>query len=406
MKILSLKAENVQKIKVVEIRPDGNLVVIGGKNAQGKTSVLDAIEQAFAGKRALKDKPVREGADYSETEIELDGDFIVRRKTHKDGRSELAVHDKHGGKYSSPQKLLDSFSAKFTFDPLRFKSLDSKAQADLLKELLGLNFDALDAKRKAAYDERTEVNREIKNLEGHLSQLQTDPSVGLELVSAAELVKEFEQLNQHFADKQGIENRIEYHVQQGKEKAATIERLKQEIEQHVSEIKNLQTELNGYQADDQRAELQQRITDIDVVNDKVRANLQAKKLTESLSAENQRAHALSQTIDKIDAEKVRLLAEANMPVEGLSVDENSVSYNGVPFSQCSAAEQLRVSVAMGIALNPKLKVLLVRDASLLDEDNLALVANMAAQHDCQVWLERVGEGEEVSVVLEDGMIKQ
>lgn len=48
VKINSLEFENVKKIKAVQLEPAKNgLTVIGGKNRQGKTSVLDAIAWAL-----------------------------------------------------------------------------------------------------------------------------------------------------------------------------------------------------------------------------------------------------------------------------------------------------------------------------------------------------------------------
>jgi hypothetical protein len=92
-------------------------------------------------------------------------------------------------------------------------------------------------------------------------------------------------------------------------------------------------------------------------------------------------------------------------VDGLSFDDSGVLLNGLPFSQASQAEQLRVSVAMGFAQNPELKVLLVRDGSLLDGNSLNLLDQMARDHDGQVWIERVGEGDQCAVIIEDGVVK-
>jgi hypothetical protein len=95
-----------------------------------------------------------------------------------------------------------------------------------------------------------------------------------------------------------------------------------------------------------------------------------------------------------------------MPVTGLGLSEDGVTLNGLPLDQASAAEQLRVSVAIGIAMNPRLRVLLLRDASLLDRDSLALLADMAKAAGAQVWLERVEDDSATAVVIEDGMVKE
>ena len=108
----------------------------------------------------------------------------------------------------------------------------------------------------------------------------------------------------------------------------------------------------------------------------------------------------------MDAEKLKQIKDAKYPLQGLSVsDSGDVLLEGLPFEQAASAEQLRASVAIGLALNPKLRVLLIRDGSLLDEDSLALLCKMAEDADAQVWLERVGTDGDVSVVIEDGMVK-
>ncbi|KKL50685.1 hypothetical protein LCGC14_2303040, partial [marine sediment metagenome] len=81
-------------------------------------------------------------------------------------------------------------------------------------------------------------------------------------------------------------------------------------------------------------------------------------------------------------------------------------YQDVPFGQCGAAERLRVSVAMAMAANPDLRVIRVTDASLLDDNNRAIIDEMAKEHDFQIWLEIVGAEEGVGVVIEDGMVKE
>ncbi len=106
-----------------------------------------------------------------------------------------------------------------------------------------------------------------------------------------------------------------------------------------------------------------------------------------------------------DAEKLAAIEKAKLPVESLTFGDGIVLLNGVPFDQGSDAEQLRASCALAMAGNPTLRVLRVRDGSLLDEDALALLAKMAEERDYQVWIERVGSGN-IGFVLEDGQLKE
>jgi hypothetical protein len=105
-------------------------------------------------------------------------------------------------------------------------------------------------------------------------------------------------------------------------------------------------------------------------------------------------------------QKQKAIASAKMPVKGLSFGDGIVLYKGVPIEQASSAEQLRVSCAIGMAGNPKLRVMIIKDGSLLDSDSLKLLAGMAKDQDFQVWVERVDASGQVGIVMEDGHVKE
>ena len=117
MKIISLKAENVKRLHAVEITPDGNVVVISGRNGQGKTSVLDSIAMALGGASASKltTKPIREGQKEASVTVDL-GDFTVTRKW-RGSNSNLSVMSKDGAEFRSPQRFLDEKLGALSFDP-------------------------------------------------------------------------------------------------------------------------------------------------------------------------------------------------------------------------------------------------------------------------------------------------
>ena len=93
-------------------------------------------------------------------------------------------------------------------------------------------------------------------------------------------------------------------------------------------------------------------------------------------------------------------------MDGLGFDESGVTYQGVPFSQASSAEQIRISLAMAMALNPRLRVIRILDGSLLDEDSMTAIRDQVAERDFQVWIERVADPAESAVVIEDGQVAE
>ncbi|HYE85079.1 MAG TPA: hypothetical protein VEA16_01900, partial [Vicinamibacterales bacterium] len=105
------------------------------------------------------------------------------------------------------------------------------------------------------------------------------------------------------------------------------------------------------------------------------------------------------------ARKRSALSAATFPVPGLAFSDDGLTFDGLPFEQASYAQQLRVAVAMGLAVNPKLKVLLIKHGNALDSSSLQLLAQLAEEHGAQVWLERVAESADgVSVYIEEGRI--
>jgi DNA repair ATPase RecN len=418
MKIVKLESQNVKRLKAVEITPRGNVVVIGGANGAGKSSVLDSIWYALGGKDAQCEQPVRQGEQKARVAVTI-GDLLVTRTFTPDGGGTLAVTSPDGKmRYGSPQKMLDALVGRLTFDPLAFMRMKPAEQLATLKELVGINFDQLDAKRRAAFESRTQVNRDIKALDGQLKGMPRHDGLPDQEESLDALGDELANANKHNANIEAAKSSLNGLRQ-------TIEARRGEVAKADAEIARWQRYRDDAQAkaDDLSQQLAARETDVaamatvdvaaitakmraaDAGNQKVRENRARANVVKRFEALAAEAQDHTAEIDRIDAEKASMLAAAKFPVDGLSFGENGVAYKGLPLEQASSAEQLRVSVAMALAANPKLKVLLIRDGSLMDEQSMRLVAGMAAAADAQVWIERVGDGAECSVVIEDGQVK-
>lgn len=426
MKILSLHADNVMRLNVVDITPDGSTVVVGGRNAQGKSSVLRSIEMALGGKDAAPRTPVRAGESSAHIVVDL-GDIIVKRRITADGKSTLAVESREGATFKSPQSMLDELVGSLSFDPLAFSRMKPRDAADVLCRLVGLDLAKFHARRQAVYDERTAVNRQLKSLEHGLAVMPVHVGVPAEPVSAAEVAAELQAAREAQAAADKAEQASVAASFALEERDAHILEAASEIEicrQRLANAEARKAELESTRGDVEAAArsaiaeaekarsavpdadaIKARLAEVEAINARVRDNAARARHAVTVEAERTRSQEMTKQIEAIDAEKIATITSATFPVPGLSIDDDGVTLNGIPFEQASSAEQLRASVAIGIAMNPKLRVLLVRDGSLLDADGLRLLGELAAEHDAQVWVERVADNATgCTVYIEDGSV--
>lgn len=448
MKIIRLQSSNVMRLVAVDITPKGDLVVVGGRNGAGKSSVLNSIAMALGGLALAPEEPIRAGESEAKIVVDLDGLRVTRRfsrervitceERHDHGpacsfdwsetRSTLSVTSLDGlASYRSPQAMLDKLLGKLTFDPLAFK--DDKNQAETLRRLVGLDTTAIDDKRRAAFVERARLKKEydakaavaaampqfdgVPTAEIPMKEISDEMLHAEELRRAAEEAERRNEQIKHRIDVYGIEERA---------LALSIRKIEEQLEAERAKLKALQdgraaaeaarTEV-GRAAVAARAAvpdagaIRARLAEAEAANARVRAN--AAKAAAQAAAERTK-HDIDvqhEIVIKSDEQKRAMIAAAKFPVEGLGLSDDGVTFGGLPFSQASSSEQLRVSVAIGLALNPTLRVLLIRSGNTLDEDSLAAVAAQAEAADAQVWIEWVTKNPEgVSVMIEEGRVAQ
>ena len=412
--IVSLEAENIKRLKAVSITPSGELVCIGGENAQGKSSLLDSIEMALNGKGSIPHEPIRRGEEHARVVLSLDDGTVVERTFSAKG-TYLTVRKADGEKVGTPQALLDSLVSKVAFDPLAFMRAKPTEQANQLRTLVNLDFRAQDEIRQKAYDKRTEVNREIKKASASLEAM---PKVELvQPVSVAELMTELKRLqgeNQatELAQKKLAENQVKLQnfANQLAAKNNEIEKLQAEADALTA---NIEKGIAWIEAEKKRVaalpihkteSIEKQIQDSELINSQVRAGQQRLEIEAQAANKQKEADLLSEQIKSIDESKRLAMEVAKWPIDGLGFDDTGVTFKGLPINQASSAEQLRISTAIGLAFNPSIKVLLIRDGSLLDSNSLKIVGELAAKHKAQVWIERVGHGQECQVIIEDGVV--
>lgn len=426
MKIVSLAAENFKRLRAIMIKPDGSTVIVGGKNGAGKSSALDAIRAALGGKKHCPEEPVRRGAKKAQIVLESD-DLTVTRTFSKKG-TQLEVTSKDGTTvFASPQAMLDKLVGSLSFDPLEFSRMKPPAQSEVVRRLVGLDFAELDKRREMFYADRTMASRDLKAAVALLDTLPIVEAPESE-VSVADAMEELTRrravnnLNaEHRADlgalrssdafitkeltrrREDLAEYIDIRDTEIAARNAEIVEVEARQKQTRNEVKKLSDKVAGLK-EENTDEIEAVIEGAEEINRKVRAvdDRQRASVERDQCAAN--VAGLSRQIETIDEQKAEAIQSAKYPIDGLQVTDDGVELNDLPFEQASSAEQLRCSVGMGLALNPKLKVLLVKDGSLLDEDSLKLIAGMATAADAQVWIERVGDGDECTVIISDGEI--
>ncbi|GAA3330584.1 AAA family ATPase [Curtobacterium albidum] len=416
LRIIGLNVENYKRLTAVEIRPDGDVVLIGGRNAQGKTSVLDAIYAVLKGGAAAREtvQPIRDGQDTAIARLDIGDEhgntvYVATRRWTKDDAGTLTVESADHARFSSPQKLLDGMLGAITLDPLAFTRMDAKAQLRTLIDALGdsLGFDPaqLDKERKGVYDRRTEVGREVKRLEGQLASYPAaDPTVPAEEVSAAELVAKVDAVSRQ---NRAIDAAIETARQARADQQRAADALAAAQNALTAATARASETVAAARALGEREDAQgylDQLGEIDHINEQVRQQRDRAAVAAELSDRKQEQAQHTLKLEEIDRQKADGIAAAKLPVPGLGFDADGVTLNGIPFSQASTAEQVRVSTALAMAGDPTIRVMRIDGGESLDSESLAIVEQLAAEKSYQVWISRVDESRSVGFTIEDGTV--
>lgn len=425
MKIIRLEAENVKRLHFVEITPDGNVIELTGRNGAGKTSVLDSIQWALEGARHIQSQPIRQGANEARIRLDL-GDVIVTRRFTKleggDTQTKVVVEQADGARFENPQHLLNSFLDALTFDPLAFARADAKAQFNALRRFVPhVDFDKIEMLNKRDFDLRTTANRKAKEARAAAAQIVVPEGTPAEPIDDAALVAQIDaagkrntEIENLKADRKYRETRADNLRQQASECRDRANDLRRRADQ---ELKAAQTydeqaaiiagalhQAAPIPAPIDTTELKNRIADAKRVNQEVERAKTRHAHVETAKLREAEADKLTQAIEARNAEKEKAIASATLPVDGLGFGDKCVTLNCLPFDQASDAEQRRASVAIAMAGNPKLRVIRIRDGSLLDTDGMKLIARLADERDMQVWIERVATDGKIGFVIEEGRV--
>ena len=410
VKINSFKLKNVKRVKAVTYTPtNSGLTVIGGKNGQGKTSILDAIAWALGGAKFEPSMATREGSyNPPKLEVKLSNGLVVTRSGAK---STLKVLDPEGKK--SGQRILDSFIGELALDLPKFMSKSDKEKAEQLLSLLGVEDELtkLEGEYQAAYSERHSIGQIATRKEKYAQELEGFDGVPAEPISALELIQKQQDILLTNAENQKKRENVEWIEATITSRSKQIEELQKQLEQAMTERNQAIADLEIAQKDvatlqdESTEELEQQIRDVDEINRKVRANQEREKALEEAADFKQQYDDLTKQLTEIKDAKTKLLENVEMPLHGLTIVDGVLNYNGREWDCMSGAEQLKVSAAIVRALNPNCGFVLMDKLEQMDLDTMNEFGQWLESEGLQVIATRVTtNADECSIIISDGYI--
>ena len=410
IKINKLEIENVKRVKAVKFEPTANgITVIGGDNGQGKTSVLDSIAWALGGNKFRPSQPVREGSVIPPNlHIVMSNGLVVERKGKN---SDLKVIDPDGNK--AGQQLLDSFVEELALNLPKFMQQSNKEKANTLLQIIGVGEQlvALEKEEQDAYNRRHAIGQIADQKEKFAKEQEYYPDAPKELVSASDLIKQQQEILARNGENQKKRENLASIQKLHEEAVNRVEMLKKELSNAENELAKVIGDLATASKsaknliDESTEELEKSITEVDEINRKVRANLDKDKAEEDARGYREEYDALTTEITEIRKRKAALLDNADLPLEGLSVEDGDLIYNGFKWDNMSGSEQLKVATAIVRKLNPNCGFVLIDKLEQMDVTTLNAFGEWLESEGLQAIATRVSTGDECSIIIEDGYIK-
>lgn len=400
MKISKLEIENVKRVKAVALEPAQNgLTVIGGRNNQGKTSILDSIAWALGGDKFKPTSARRDGSVVPPyLHVEMDNGLVVERKGEN---SSLKVIDPAGRK--GGQQLLNEFVEQLALDLPRFMEQSAKEKANVLLRIIGVEdqLKKLDYDESTTFNRRREVGRIALQKQKYAEELPLYPDVPKEPISASELILRQQDILARNGENQRLRSEYASMVRRRDELTAKLAELQSELDTLLPKLETA-AKTTAELIDESTDEIRESLMNIEQINAKVRANGERERAEIEAEQYKKDYDALTAEIENLRATRTKLLDNADLPLPGLSVADGELTYNGVKWDCMSGSDQLKTATAIVRRLNPKCGFVLLDKLEQMDIDTLKEFGQWLESEGLQAIATRVSTGDECSIIIEDG----
>jgi len=417
--IVELTARNVLNLRAVRITPDKKVVVLTGKNGAGKSNILDIIQALLEG---LKLKmPILSGEEKAVATLDLGSIKIRKRWTPKGEALEVfeILPDGNKRSFSSPQTFLNELTGKMV-DPMKLLLMlndDKKKFHETLSKLVGLDFADLKEEESLVREERKKVNDRIRAAIAQLKEMTAPaPETPDEEITFKEKLNNLNRLREKRAifekvsdGKRRLIDLVEAKNKNRELMEKEIEEIKKKIVMETQEIDDIKTKIEAIVFPDeisasQILDAEKEIETLEETNAKIRHAIRYRRAVKEAEKYKDESEKLTQKLERIEQDKQTRVAQCTFPVEGLSLTEDEVFYNGKPIDVASDGQKIIIFTKMAMALSPDIKVLVIRDGSLLDSDNFRAICSLAESEGYEIWVEKVDESGQIGIFIENGEI--
>lgn len=432
MYIKKLQLLNFQVIESFDADFVGSVYFVTGDNELGKSTLLKAIGALLTGNR---DDVLRNGASkgFAKMIVGDDGEeFDVQLTfTEANPRGTLTIKQKSTGMQTNNVSMLQRIFGYQDFDAVEFSRWSETAEGrrkqiavvkSLLPEPVRNRIDAIDTEVATLKSERTGVNRDVKtfaalceaaakNLEPgdmerkpiDVSELMAKQQANAALIEKAKTVRSMlaqrnEQLAAIPARIKEFEEQRDAAIAQAKAiYEAAMKSLDAERKMFEERKANAEEWLKKYEANNpEKADLTEQLEQVRAHNERCQMAAQYAEKKSQYIAAKEKADSMDTRISELADERANLIANAELPIEGLSFTDDGLELNGVPFvpGKVSDSQILMTATKLVVASNPNTRIFRIARGESLGAKRLAEIIEIARENHFQGFVENVVRGQE------------
>jgi hypothetical protein len=371
--------------------------------------VIDGIAWALGGKKFEPSQPHRDGSVLDPSlKVVLSNGLIVERKGKN---ADLKVTDPTGKK--SGQQLLNSLIGELALNVPKFLESSDKEKAEILLKIIGVEKELkqLEQEEQRLYQERLYTGRDAEQKAKYADELPFYPGVPDVPVSAAELIQQQQDILVRNAEKKRWKDQLSNLKETKQMKETKLIDLEESLAKVRSELKDLDLRIAaGEKAcddweEESTAEIEENLEQIEVVNAKIRSNLNKEKAAADADLLKEKYKQLTNEIEQLREERMSLLQSANLPLPELSVEDGKLTYKNKAWDCMSGSDQLKVATAIVRKLNPECGFVLLDKLEQMDLETLNEFGEWLEKEGLQAIATRVSTGGECSIIISDGEVQ-